>query len=396
MERKDHIRHLFDKYLSGQYTKVELDELLSYFNVEDDSISLTTLIAEEMEKDEVTESDSRKVEEIAYRLENKIFAQTRPRPIIKKLKPLISAAAIFAVILLGGLYFVLHENKQNTKEEFITDVAPGHRSATLTLNNGKKITLDDASAENIITEAGISVLKTKNGELIYKISPLYPTGKSIINTLSTVKGETYQIVLSDGSRVWLNAATTLQFSANVNDQGRRMVTLLEGEAYFEVAKDKAHPFIVKTPTQEVEVLGTHFNINSYADEGLTATTLAEGSVKVSALRGTKTGKSEILVPGQQSLNANGAIRVRQADLETVLAWKEGEIYFKDATIQEVLRQVSRWYNVEIKYEGTPTKEVFNGSIKRSTNLSTVLHILELSNVHFKLVRENNITSLIVQ
>lgn len=217
-----------------------------------------------------------------------------------------------------------------------------------------------------------------------------------LNTLSTANGETYQLLLPDGSKVWLNAATTLQYSANLRAQGKRKVKLLAGEAYFEVSKDKKQPFIVETGKQDVEVLGTHFNINSYADEGRTVTTLQEGSVKVSPLNNPNEKNNIILKPGQQSLLTNGNINVQKADLETALAWKEGEIFFKDATIQEVLRQVSRWYNVEIKYQGVPTKEIFNGGIKRSSNLSTVLRVLELSNVKFSLTKNNNKTTLIVQ
>lgn len=304
---------------------------------------------------------------------------------------ILGAAIILVIAGVSYLYFFNGSQKQ-AENQNITDVKPGHSGATLTLANGKKISLNEVSAGTIASESDINVSKTINGEIIYTASGSIDGTNSNLNILSTANGETYQIVLSDGTKVWLNAATTLQYSANLRERGKRIVRLVAGEAYFEVAKDKSHPFVVKTAKQEVEVLGTHFNINSYVDEGKTVTTLAEGSVKIkeaSDLTGL------VLKPNQQAVSFNGKINVQEADLQTALAWKDNKIYFRDATIQEVLRQISRWYNIKIEYKGVPTKEVFNGGIKRSANLSAVLHILELSNVQFSLKKNNNVTTLTV-
>ncbi|MEI7486013.1 MAG: FecR domain-containing protein [Chryseobacterium sp.] len=394
MENSHDINDLFAKYLNKNISREEYDALLEYFRKQGNVGELNELVANALAEDFPVNYNI-ELNEIVNSVEYKLRQKLKPT---KKLllRQYIPYAAIIIATLLGGGYLLLHYHAQKTKDEFIADVNPGHSAATLTLANGKKILLNEVSNGNIANEGGISVLKNKNGEVIYTITESNEGVDNRVNTLSTAKGETYQIVLSDGTKVWLNAATTLQYSANLREQGKRKVMLLAGEAYFEVSKDKQHPFIVETTKQEVEVLGTHFNINSYADEGRTVTTVEEGSVKVSPLNNHNEKDNIILKPGQQSLFADGNIHVREADLQTALAWKEGEIYFRDAPIQEVLRQVSRWYNIEIEYQGSPTKEVFNGGIKRSSNLSTVLRILELSNVHFTLKKNNNSTTLIVR
>lgn len=395
MENYRNTKELFTKYLDNTISKDEYDMLLDYFGKKEDDGELHQLVTEAFSK-EVQEHDpirlGKAVDVVAHRLRNKL--QPRKRIRLQKYLPYAAAILLFSIAASGYYFFI--RNKIKTEEQVVVaaeDVKPGRNAAMLTLANGKRIFLNDASIGAIAKDQGISVSKTKNGELVYTIKEANGIPENTINTLSTANGETYQIVLSDGTRVWLNAATTLQYASNLGAGRSRNVKLLTGEAYFEVQKDKKHPFIVETPAQKVEVLGTHFNINSYADEGKTVTTLAEGSVKVSA-----SGDRErhiILKPGEQSLAVNNNIKVREADLQVALSWKDGKIYFKDAPIQEVLRQVSRWYNIQIEYRGTPTEEVFNGGIKRNENLSSVLRILELSNVNFKLIKRNNIHVLIV-
>ncbi|MBT2559846.1 FecR domain-containing protein [Pedobacter sp. ISL-68] len=393
MENSHDIKGLFTKYLNKSISRNEYDALLKYFGKQNDN-ELGDLITRALSED-IAVNDDTELNEIVDSVEYKLRQKLQPRKKLH-LKQYIPYAAIIIAALLGGSYLLLNYHTPKQKVELITDVKPGHSAAMLTLANGKKILLNEVSNGSIANEGGISVSKNKNGEVVYTVTGSNDNLDKNLNTLSTTNGETYQIVLSDGTRVWLNAATTLQYSTNLKEGDKRKVKLLTGEAYFEVAKDKQHPFIVETAKQEVEVLGTHFNINSYVDEGRTVTTLEEGSVKVSPIFNGTHKNNIILKPGQQSLIANGNINVRQADIETALAWKNGEIYFKDATIQEVLRQVSRWYNVEIKYKGIPTRTVFNGGIKRDSNLSTVLRILKLSNVQFELKKENNTTTLIVQ
>ncbi len=398
MENYHNIQELFTKYLDNTINREEYDALLQYFEKQEDNDELHQLVTEALLKDN-SECDhirlDKAVDTVAFQLQQKL----RPTKNIMLRKYLPYAAAVLLFFMAGIAYYINfnHDSKKEMQLVEIFDVKPGHSGATLTLASGKKVLLNKTVNGSIASEDGINIFKLSDSTVTYTVSNAKGDKKDSddrVNTITTAKGETYQIVLSDSTKVWLNAATTLQYSANLGERGKRKVRLVAGEAYFEVSKDEKHPFIVKTPTQNVEVLGTHFNINSYADEGHTVTTLEEGSVKVST-SDNFTQKNIILKPGQQSLASGGNLKVMEADLQTALAWKEGKIYFRDAPIQEVLRQVSRWYNIAIEYNGTPTKELFNGGIKRTANLSSVLRILELSNVKFKLSKKNNTTTLIV-
>jgi hypothetical protein len=395
LENYSHIKELFEKYLNNSISRDEYGVLLQYFGKEEDHGDLHQLVTAALAgNDSVHDSVQlgRAVDAVAFQLRQKL----QPKKTVLWRKYLPYAAAFFLISAIAGAYYVISTSQRFSKEKqsVANDVKPGHSAATLTLASGKKILLNDASEGTVALESGITVSKNQKGEIIYTISGSNEASEHSLNTLATAKGETYQIVLSDGTKVWLNAGTTLQYSANLRERGMRKVKLTAGEAYFEVSKDKSHPFIVETPTQAVEVLGTHFNINSYADEGRTVTTLAEGSVKVSDLNHANQ-HTVILKPGEQSLYSGGSINVQEADLQTALAWKNNKIYFRDAPLQEVLRQVSRWYNIEVEYEGEPTREVFNGGIKRTANLSAVLRILEISNVRFSVKKKNNVTTLIV-
>ena len=394
MENNQNIRKLFAKYLDNTISADEYETLLYYFGKQEDDGALYELVLKEL-SDGLPERNHVRLEKAVDAVSHRLREQLQPKKTIRLSKYIPYAAAVFLFFTIGISFYLISTNNIQKRIESvaITDVNPGRSAATLTLSNGKKIQLSTLTAGSIASEKGIDVSKTKDGEVVYTGGAKSISSNTGVNTLSTANGETYRITLSDGSKVWLNAATRLQYAANLGAGGSRNVRLLAGEAYFEVQKDKNHPFIVETPSQKVEVLGTHFNINSYADEGKTVTTLAEGSVKVS----TPEDKTRpiILKPGQQSVISDTRIEVQEADLQSALAWKDGKIYFRDASIQEVLRQVSRWYNIQVEYKGEPSKEVFNGGIKRSANLSNVLRILELSNVNFKLIKKNDATVLIV-
>jgi len=298
-----------------------------------------------------------------------------------------AAAAAAVALIVSGLYFF---NSPQTdvlkpgvadKDNKIIDVAPGIQTATLTLADGKKIILSAAANGKIAEQNGVSVSKTADGKLVYALSQSNKdmrTLSNVFNTLSTVKGQQYQVVLPDGTKVWLNAASSITYPANFANLKDRKVQL-SGEAYFEVAKDKQHPFIVKTDQQQVEVLGTHFNVNSYGDEKATKTTLLEGSVKVSNGAGQK-----VLLPGQQSQVASNKLLVGNADLAATVAWKNGDFVFDEEDFSSVLRQLERWYNVKITDHGDRGVLHLGGAISRSKNLSTVLHALEVAaEVKFK-------------
>ena len=211
-----------------------------------------------------------------------------------------------------------------------------------------------------------------NGSLSYQNISKSKTPETLYNTISTPNGGDYQLVLADGSKVWLNAASSLRFPANF--VGRERKVELTGEAYFEVAKNPAMPFKVKLNGMEVEVLGTHFNINSYADESAIRTTLLEGSIKIN-----RPHASSLLKPGQQAMmDKNGQISViNDADLDEAVAWKDGKFQFDRADIHNVMRQLARWYNIDVEYKGTVASH-FGGTISRDVNLSKVLGMLHLT------------------
>lgn len=289
----------------------------------------------------------------------------------RRLWPRVAIAAAVALIILG-VYFFNYNNKQQIGiTDFATqDIAPGKQGATLTLASGKKIRLSDAANGEIVRESGISVTKTVDGQLVYEVKE----GKgnpNRINTLSTDKGETYIVTLPDKSKVWLNAASSLTYTAGLNELGKRKVKL-EGEAYFEVAKDKAHPFIVESRGQNIEVLGTHFNVNSYAEEKAVATTLLEGSVQV-----TSGNFKQLLKPGQQALNNGKSIQVSMANIAQVTDWKEGDFNLDHIDFKAAMRKIARWYDVEVVYDVSISDDIETGGwIPRNNNLSEVLKALE--------------------
>lgn len=303
----------------------------------------------------------------------------------------IAVAASLLITLGAGFWFYNStEPIADLKTTAIAknDVEPGKNSATLTLSNGKKIKLTDAINGKLAEETGVKITKTADGQILYDTqagtSDHDSKSDGLTNTLSTANGESYKVRLPDGSLVVLNAASSLTYTTNLNKLNVRSVTL-NGEAYFEIAKDKKRPFVVKTATQEVEVLGTHFNVNSYNNEPLVKTTLIEGSVKVSPKNQDE--KGIILNPGQQAaLSATGSLLVSKVDTEEVLAWKNGYFLFNDEEIESILKKVARWYNVEVKYESAVSNERFNAMISRDKSLSQVLKMLEKTDVvKFKIV-----------
>lgn len=287
-----------------------------------------------------------------------------------KLWPRIAVAA--SILLVCGASLIFYLNNINGEKDLNTsvlnDVTPGINNATLTLANGQKIILDNAANGKIAEQAGVSVSKTADGQIMYSIKDLKNTGKADFNTLSTANGEQYQIILPDGTKVWLNAATSLKFPLTFAGLSQRKVTLI-GEAYFEVYKDKKKPFIVHSAQQDVEVLGTHFNINAYKDEPTVKTTLLEGAVKVN--------RNYILKPGEQfTINQEGKAGIKLVNVEDVIAWKKGNFEFNDENVYEIMRKVARWYDVEVIYENQIPLTKMEGTMSRFQNVSRILDVLE--------------------
>jgi len=312
------------------------------------------------------------------RVETHVFER---KPI--RIWPRIAAVAALVTIIFGaGLFFYRYIDRKEAVA-YASDVAPGRQDATLILANGNKIRLSNAKNGELVKESGVSITKSTNGQLIYQIKEM-SAGSSQMNTLSTGKGETYQLRLPDGSLVWLNAASSLTFSTNLNTRGKRRVKL-DGEGYFEVSKDKKRPFIVESRDQEVEVLGTHFNINSYANEPSTKTALLEGSIRIGvfAANGAKTSQ-KMIRPGEQAVVSQSVIKVEPLADPEAIAWKEGLFRFEKADIKTVMRQLQRWYNIVVIYDGDVPQVSFSGNLHRNLNLSEALKVLEHLGVKFKL------------
>lgn len=315
---------------------------------------------------------------------NEIFNEIVGVPEIKRVSlwPRIAVAAAVAMMIFGAglFYFNRNNNKEKPTELAVkNDVAPGKQGATLTLANGKKIKLSDAANGELAQEAGVTITKSANGQLTYEIKGS-DSSPNKINTLSTAKGETYQVRLPDGSLVWLNAASSLSYPANFIGEKIRRVKL-DGEGYFEIAKDKAHPFVVESKGQEVEVLGTHFNVNAYGNESAISTTLLEGSVKLTS------GKlAKILKPGEQGINSGSSIEITRANVENITDWKDGDFYLDRIDFKQAMRKIARWYDVDLVYdENVPSTLESGGWISRNNNLSAVLNSIEKTGqVHFKI------------
>lgn len=309
-------------------------------------------------------------------------------------KYLLYAASVTAIVI--GIWFYTNPSglmgeKLVTGDLSGSNIVPGKQSATLTLANGKKIRLTDAINGELAEESGISITKTADGQLVYEIASQGQVAASY-NTLTTAKGETYQLHLPDGSRVWLNAASSITYSTSpignsASGERRERSVKLDGEAYFEVAKDKSHPFVVSSKNQRVEVLGTHFNINAYTDENTIKTTLLEGAVKISSPRGSETPIAAILKPTQQAvLNASGQLSVKSVNTEDVVSWKKGDFVFNNEDFKVTMRKIARWYDVEIVYDtSVPQNIQLAGWVSINGSLSKVLErIAQAGKLHFKI------------
>ncbi|MFC1226733.1 FecR family protein [Pedobacter sp. BG31] len=337
-------------------------------------------------------------EKLEAKIWNKILSdvsQTEAElPKVQKLnrpyKRIISIGIAASILLIAGLGYLTLKNNDTTPDQFVIakkyDLPAGTDKAILTLSDGKVIDLNKDAVGKIATEAGIEITKAADGTLIYKT---LNTGKSDgFNTITTPIGGQYAVILPDGSKVWLNAGSSLKYPTAFAASGRNVT--LTGEGYFEVAHMEGTkgrvPFTVtvlknQMQSEKVEVLGTHFNINAYADEPFINTTLLMGSVKV-ALSNNKT---TLLRPGQRARLSNENIQVQQADTEMAVAWKNGEFVFRE-DLRSAMRKVARWYDVEIVYDETaPENLMLGGWMSRGTNISEVLNHIQLTGkVHFKL------------
>ena len=358
---------LLDKYNRGVCTPEEIAIIENWYNKQSNN-SKDELPEPDYDKsnDEIWEGISLKLAKTS-RIENhdgKMFT----------IKRMLIAASLFIVLGLGLSYFVFEAVNKRSEEIAKHDkIKPGTNKAYLTLSDGKRIELTDSTTGTLALQGNVQITKTADGQVAYKVIGGPETDKGKYNTLEVPKGGQYQITLIDGTKVWLNAASTLKYPAYFEDDERKVE--LNGEAYFEVTKDKKRPFRIVSDSQEIEVLGTHFNVNAYRDEEAIKTTLLEGSVKV--FRTSAIGDYKVLNPGQQSVLTPGVFSVKEVDTEEAVAWKEGFFIFDNDNLKMIMRKLERWYDVDVNCKGiADNKTKITGMISRNTELAEVLRLLE--------------------
>lgn len=386
-DKQADITRLWEKFEAGTASKAELDLLFTQLNEgTHDKESLAFLEAGLAAHDNYKPLDR---EYLTNRLQQ-ILGSEKPARIHYLKTPWLRYAAILLLIAGTITYFYtttpsFRRNPEVAHTQQVTapqEILPGSNKAILTLSDGSTIILDSAGTGDIAREGNTKILKVNAGSISYRSAA--SGGEVLYNTISTPKGGQYQVTLPDGTNVWLNAVSSIRFPTSAADKER--IVEITGESYFEIAPDKNKPFYVKVGNMTIQVLGTSFNVNAYDNESSINTTLLEGAVRVQA--GDKSAGNEVsLKPGQQasvSRKAGESIAVKnKVRMENILAWKNGVFNFDGANLGEVMRQLERWYNIEVVYEkGIPNLE-FVGKMRRDLKLSDVLRGLEVSEVHFK-------------
>lgn len=383
------LAHLYQRYVDNTCTAAEREELLLIVAENPENESIPTLMDgtwDEMDSEKLTFPTADHV------LSNILSEYTKHS--VKKIywPRYVAAIAAMITMVVTGIYFYKKNNATPLIQSKTADIQAGKNKATLTLSNGMVINLDSATNGEVAQQSGLTITKTAEGQILYNIvestektNPA--SGELAYNTITTPRGGKYQINLPDGSKIWLNAASSLKYPITFGKYKRKVE--LTGEAYFEVAKvfineGKAirKPFVVTTDRQEVEVLGTHFNINSYTDENQTKTTLLEGAVRVTSLGGQHT--SCILKPGQQTTLINNSLTTSTVDAEETIAWKNGYFQFNESDLGSIMRQLSRWYDVDVVFEGRSPTDLFHFRVPRNQSLSEILKIFEINGINLKI------------
>jgi transmembrane sensor len=381
---KERVSQLMQQYLHNKLTAAEYSEMWELLNDNLDENSFKEELQMVWQKARTEqaiisgEAWEYKMQSVKNKLKEAVIAEPAiQKRVVRMHKYWWAAAAVMFVFISSAIYFSVNTNikehnsivKNDETSEQKNDVLPGGDRAILTLADGSQIALDSAGNGMLAQQGSTKIIKHEDGQLIYNPTGV-GTNEIAYNTLATPRGGQYKLTLPDGSKVWLNAASSLKYPAAFTGNDRKVE--ITGEAYFEIAKDASRPFKVQVNLMEVEVLGTHFNINGYDDEEITRTTLFEGSVKIN----TKEGHN-ILKPGQQAqLQKTGRMKLfNDADLEETMAWKDGNFQFENSDIYTVMRQIARWYDVDVIYRGTVSKH-FIGTISRNVNLSQVLTMLQ--------------------
>lgn len=388
MKNKELIESLLDKVVSQTASEEELSELAVLIQ-SDTSGSVALQIDSYLQNKGLSEGSLPDREQSEKMIDKILQADKAPRQgktrIFRIERWIAAAVAIIFVISVAVYFGIPNRAKTNLSKEqnaFQTknDIEPGGARALLTLADGSRIVLDSAAKGTISRQGASTVMKLADGKLAYAQSGAQTT-EILYNTVSTPRGGQYQVTLPDGTKIWLNAASSLRFPTAFTG-GERMVELI-GEGYFEVAKNAAMPFLVKLGNATVQVLGTHFNIMAYSDEPELKTTLLEGSVKIKSERGSEGEKT--LKPGEQAVISgdNHLTILKNADVEQATAWKNGYFQFNKID-QEAMREISRWYDIDIAYDKEMKEKEYTGKIARNVKLSNIVEALKIIGIHCKI------------
>ena len=363
-----HLKDLIQRYLKGNATPEEASALHEWYNSFDDSeVSLPMEPSEDRDL-------------LEQRLLNRLRPVMPPEPVktFRYRRYLVAASVVILIGVAGmaGLRLRYSSHKKNiiAANTPAKEVLPANKKALLTLADGSTIALDDAANGAIGRQGGASVIKNTKGQLSYQADEAEEA--VVYNTLTVPRGGQFQLVLPDGTKVWLNSASSLRYPTAFRGTDRKVI--LQGQAYFEIAGKANQPFKVQANEMEVVVLGTRFDMMAYADEPTINATLLDGKIRV---------QDQILRPGQQAVLALAGhqLTVKEADLNKIMAWKNGLFVFNNMDLPTILREIARWYDVEIVYNTAPGKELYGGGISRNLNLSAVLHVLEENGTnHFKM------------
>ncbi len=381
---QNRIRFLLKLYAANHATPAELEELFDLLKTAEPDDQLKKLFVETViHKEPEIILPEENWDAIWDNISAKALQQPQRRAPVKLWSRAAAAAVVIGVIGVAG-FFILNKKKQDIpvavkRSVDKNDIRPGGNRAILTLADGTSIVLDTAQNGYVANQSNTRILKLNAGVLSYKMEKTN-AGKVLMNTITTPPGGQYEIELEDSTKVWLNSASSLVFPTSFTGKERRVE--LKGEGYFEVTKNALKPFHVTVNNMDVRVLGTHFNIMSYSDEENINTTLLEGKVNITVNNVTKS-----LTPGKAAIlnKTTESIQIDKANVEQAIAWKNGEFRFKNTGIKELMRQVARWYDVDVAYETTSTDQYFTASLPRMQNISELLETLELTGtVHFKI------------
>lgn len=387
--KKEQFIRILHKYVAGTANEEESKLIETYYSL--------LLKKSKIESGDIIKRNNTGA--LKEELLNEVWHQVKERE--KRIKTfrlppvLWKAAAVFIVLVASGIIFYTYHVKRNNEKMAListeqrnetTGIKPGGNAAVLTLSNGKKVLLTSVANGALTQQGNIKVIKLNNGQLTYKGAPSGSSGEKqpVYNTLSTPRGGQYKVVLSDGTKIWLNSASSLEYPVAFSEATRTVK--IDGEGYFEIAPDAEKPFIVEVGKLKVTVLGTTFDVNSYEDNNI-RTTLVSGAVNV------KDGENSVLLkPGEAAGLDNGKIKVSAANVAVITAWKDGLFYFDNTNIKEIMEEVARWYNVKIVYETTELgHKVYSGKLPRYSEVNTVLKMLEMTGtVHFE-IKDRTIT-----